>query len=80
VSYHQKHFCSHCRTLSRNVRWHPLMGEYLHYECWLDVKACAIGYGSDPEQRSDPLTDPKPNHPFKLTLEEQRANLDLFLD
>jgi len=91
VSYHQKkRRCSFCGAVGRNVTWFPLMGAFLHRECWLTethlnlteamfgrAKKRATDYdanGSTP----DPLEDPNPNHPFKLTQTEKDRNWDLF--
>jgi len=33
----QKHTCTRCEQTSRGVDWQPLLGEFMHYECWLEL-------------------------------------------
>jgi len=32
-----RHRCTRCEQIGRNVDWQPLLGEFMHYECWLSV-------------------------------------------
>jgi len=33
----QRHLCRRCERWGRGVDWQPLLGEYMHYECWLEL-------------------------------------------
>ena len=38
----QKHTCTRCEQTGRGVDWQPLLGEFMHYECWLELATEAI--------------------------------------
>jgi len=31
-----RHKCGRCQTVGRDVDWQPLLGDFMHYECWLE--------------------------------------------
>jgi len=33
----KRHRCTRCEQVGRGVDWQPLLGEYMHYECWLEL-------------------------------------------
>ena len=85
MSYHQKTYsCSRCGLRDRGVEYQPLLGDFLHYECWLEIASEHIGTAKrrvDADRFiSDPLVDPLPDHPFQGTREEWKktSELDLF--
>ena len=32
-----RHRCTRCEQVGRHVEWQPLLGEFMHYECWLEL-------------------------------------------
>jgi len=34
----QRHLCSECGNWGRSVDWKPLIGSFMHYECWLELR------------------------------------------
>jgi len=87
VSYHQKksrpYFCSRCGIKDRSVEFQPLLGDFLHYECWLEVASENIGRVKkrvDADRFNSDVETPTPtDHPFKPTAKEwEQTSLPLW--